>query len=148
MNASSLCAAPHFLTRAGGQSDPDRPTRRRVNTVVVTEWTYLFCQLVADKLAPATSSQWELFIGLIGAKSRPWSLAAAEGRPTSGNMWFSDGKPSQLDKWQHNELCTLDPGADAYRLLSAFYEVFGLNYDSVDLVVDGRVDPDLIAAIR
>jgi len=148
ISIAALSAAPHFLTRGSGEQSPQAPGPRRINPIVVTEWTYLFCRLIADKLAPAVDSGWELFIGLIGAKTRPWSLAAIEGRQASSDIWFLDGKPSRVDNWEQRLPATLDPGADAYRMLSALYEVFGLDYDTVGLAPDKRVDPEMIAAIR
>lgn len=148
ISIAALSAAPHFLTRGGGDQYAQTPRPRRINPVVITEWTYLFCRLIADQLAPVVSSDWELFIGLIGARSRPWSLTAAEGRLPYSEGWFSDGKPSRVDNWEQKVSATLVPGSDSYALLAALYEVFGLDYDSVGLGSDRRIDPDLIAAIR
>lgn len=144
---AALSAAPHYLTRGGGSNDPAAPEQRRINPVVVTEWTYLFCYLVANHLAGPTKSVWQLLIGLRGAKNRPWSVAAVSGRPDASQMWFSDAEPSRLDNWEHWIDATLDPGVDSYRLLTALYEIFGLKYETVGLSTNDRVDPTLISAL-
>lgn len=145
---AALAATPHFLTRGGGADRTAQPETRDINPVVVTEWTYLFCHFVAEKLAQNVDTDWRITMGLRGAKTRPWSLSASPGRWTDkGRVWFRRGTLSQMDRWQHTIEASLDAGRDAYVLLQALYSVFGLGFDDVELANGEQIDPDLIRSL-
>lgn len=145
---AALAAAPHFLTR-GGSREPSEPEPRKINPVVLTEWTYLFCRLVAAVLAPRVAGQWQLTIGMRGSRSRPWALLAAGGTWSSQREgWFGDGTPSRVDYWDTTIPASLDPARDAFDLLTALYEAFGLVYDDVGFSSGGTVDTERIRELR
>ncbi len=146
---AALAAAPHFLTRGGGSRDPSEPEPRKINPVVLTEWTYLFCHLVATVLAPRVAGQWRLTIGMRGSRSRPWALLAARGSWSSQReAWFSDGRQSRVDYWDETIPASADPGRDAFLLLTALYGAFGLPYNDVGFSSDDAVDAERIRELR
>ncbi len=136
-----LAAGPHFLTRSGGASDPVEPIRRRINPVVVTEWTYLFTKFVTDHLAKVNSVPWRLGIGLRGAVSRPWSLAAVQVRweQQKDSLILPDARPSGPDDWRTDIPSQSDPELDAFALLERMYRNFGVEFDQLGLSEGERV---------
>lgn len=146
LTAAALAAGPHFLTRGGGRERPSAPESRTINPLVVTEWTYLFCRLVADHLAVRASGPWQLTIGLRGAKSRPWSLKMRPGLWTAaqGVPFLADGVPPGPDSWEESVAATLDPSRDSYVLLDRLYNVFGQDFDTLNLAEAGAIAAERI----
>lgn len=133
-----------FLTR-GGSRAATAPEPPWMNPTVLVEWTYLFCLFVKQCVAKSVSSGWTIAARLRGGRDRDRPLRLA---PGVSKQFLVEGYEVGMSDWFFEVSADLDPGADSYRLLAAFYQLFGLDDDAIPYVLERKVNPEMIQAIR
>jgi len=136
-------AAGDFLTwgsRSTGRGGLD------INPTVLVEYTYLFCRLIADSLAPLIPGAWNVCVVLLRARGgeRPLTLPtefASQGFAFEHHVPQSDS----LEQWMP---MASTPEKTAYLLVKAIYDFFSASPTEIRYAENEAIDVEAIRSVR